>query len=217
MEDESFGRRLRAERERRRITLELIALNTKIPINLLRDLEQDRLAHWPGGIFRRSFVKSYALAIGLDPDETLQQFLDHYPEATDPSGVVPVPSAVAAIELPRRRALKAGLRLHLADEPRVFAAGQVLMGARRRIFAASTDMAVPTALAGVAYLLVGLFWEPLAVAAMAYFIGGIVALGNTPGICLFAPKASWTKPPDASRRTNPDDVGHLSFEESLSR
>src|ERR1700676_2942660 len=43
MAEESFGRRLRSERERRRITLELIAANTKIGVGLLKGLERDDL------------------------------------------------------------------------------------------------------------------------------------------------------------------------------
>jgi hypothetical protein len=54
--DAGFGRRLRMERERRRITLASIAENTKIGLSLLKGLERDDLSRWPSGIFRRSFV-----------------------------------------------------------------------------------------------------------------------------------------------------------------
>ena len=33
----------------------------------------------------------------------------------------------------------------------------------------------------------GHFWTPLGVSMLCYFVGGIVILGNTPGVCLFAP------------------------------
>src|SRR3954451_5681620 len=80
MDDDLLGRRLRSERERRRITLESIAANTKISIGLLRDLERDDVSRWPNGIFRRSFVRSYAEAIGLDADDILSDFLQRYPD-----------------------------------------------------------------------------------------------------------------------------------------
>ena len=81
MYEDSLGRRLRSERERRLITLESIAATTKINIGLLRDLEGDDASRWPSGIFRRSFIRSYAHAIGLDGDEIVQEFLDWFPDA----------------------------------------------------------------------------------------------------------------------------------------
>jgi hypothetical protein len=210
MHHDSFGRRLRAERERRRITLDLISANTKIPVSLLRDLEQDRLTHWPGGIFRRSFVKGYAAAIGLDPEETLQEFLDRYPEAPSIGEPAGSPAATPA----RRRPAAQSFRLTLADERSRFTAGAVLTSTRRRLMAAAWDIAAPLLIASLAYLVIHLFWIPLGVVMLCYFAGGILALGNTPGICLFAPGARWSEPPVPPA----SDAGHLSmFEESLSQ
>ncbi len=81
---ESLGARLRAERERRKITLESIAANTNIRAGLLSDLEKGDVSRWPSGIFRRSFVRSYASAIGLDPDEVLDEFLERHPDPEAP-------------------------------------------------------------------------------------------------------------------------------------
>ncbi len=81
--DSSFGTRLRAQRERQQLTLAAIAEATKIRLPLLERLEQDDASHWPGGIFRRSYLRSYALAIGLDPEETLREFLERYPDPTE--------------------------------------------------------------------------------------------------------------------------------------
>src|SRR5262249_59099357 len=72
----TFGPRLRQERERRQISLESIAENTKISRSLLEALERDDISRWPGGIFRRSFVRAYAEAIGLDPDEVVREFIE---------------------------------------------------------------------------------------------------------------------------------------------
>ena len=62
---EAFARfrvgRLRAERERRKITLESIAANTNIRAGLLSDLEKGDVSRWPSGIFRRSFVRAYGI------------------------------------------------------------------------------------------------------------------------------------------------------------
>jgi cytoskeletal protein RodZ len=76
----TFGPRLRQERERRQISLTSIAANTKISRSLLEALERDDVSRWPSGIFRRSFVRSYAQAIGLAPDEVLREFMERFPD-----------------------------------------------------------------------------------------------------------------------------------------
>src|SRR6266545_2228391 len=70
----TFGARLRSERERQQISLTTIAERTKIKLSLLDALERDDLSHWPHGIFGRSYIRSYAQAIGLDPDATVREF-----------------------------------------------------------------------------------------------------------------------------------------------
>ena len=77
---ESFGARLRYERERRQIALKSIAESTKIGLSLLDGLERDDVARWPSGIFRKSFVRSYAEAIGLEPEAIVREFVERYPD-----------------------------------------------------------------------------------------------------------------------------------------
>jgi cytoskeletal protein RodZ len=77
---QSFGRRLRYERERRQIPLKSIAESTKIGVPLLEGLERDDVSRWPSGIFRKSFVRSYAEAIGLDADAIVREFVERYPD-----------------------------------------------------------------------------------------------------------------------------------------
>lgn len=89
----SFGARLRQRREEQQITLTAIAAQTKIGVSLLEGLERDDVSHWPGGIFRRAFVRAYAHAIRLDADVIVREFLELHP---DPSEVVPTPPAAAS-------------------------------------------------------------------------------------------------------------------------
>jgi hypothetical protein len=79
----SFGARLRQQREERGIPLSVIAGQTKIKISLLEGLERDDLAHWPPGIFRRAYLRSYANAIGLNADTVVSEFLAVYPETPE--------------------------------------------------------------------------------------------------------------------------------------
>src|SRR4051812_47534819 len=72
--------RLRCERERRRIALESISANTKISASLFEALERGAVSRWPSGIFRRSFIRAYASAIGLDADAIAREFLEKFPD-----------------------------------------------------------------------------------------------------------------------------------------
>ena len=97
----AFGPRLRQERERRQISLTSIAENTKISRSLLEALERDDVSRWPSGIFRRSFLRSYAQAIGLSGDEIVKEFLERFP---DPSHRPAPVQHTAAAETPATHA-----------------------------------------------------------------------------------------------------------------
>ena len=73
-----FGARLRQARERRGITLRDIAAHTKFSIAALEALERNDASRLPGGIFARSFVRSYASEVGLDPEATVREFLERF-------------------------------------------------------------------------------------------------------------------------------------------
>jgi hypothetical protein len=87
--NETFGTRLRLQRERQQIDLAAISASTKISITLLERLERDEVDRWPVGIFRRAYVRAYAAAIGLEPEAVLREFLERYPDPTplDPFSV----------------------------------------------------------------------------------------------------------------------------------
>lgn len=53
-------------REQKGISLEGIAETTKIKVSWLRAIEQQRWHELPGGIYRRSYIKQYASATGVD-------------------------------------------------------------------------------------------------------------------------------------------------------
>jgi cytoskeleton protein RodZ len=86
------GARLREARERKGISLREIAAATKISLHTLEAVERNDLSRLPGGIFNRGFVRSYAVEVGLDPDEIVREFVaqsagESPPDlAHDPSG-----------------------------------------------------------------------------------------------------------------------------------
>jgi len=83
----AIGARLRHERELRGFSLEEVARATRIPLASLERVEADRFDDLPGEVFVRGFLKSYARAIGLEPDEILAL----YGSARRVPQVAPVP------------------------------------------------------------------------------------------------------------------------------
>lgn len=71
----SFGEDLRMERLARGVALEHITSVTKISQHHLVALEQDRFRSLPGGILNKGIVRSYASALGLDPHDWTERFL----------------------------------------------------------------------------------------------------------------------------------------------
>jgi transcriptional regulator with XRE-family HTH domain len=78
-ERDTFGPRLRRERERRGISLDMLASRTNVSIELWIGLESNDFSKWPGGLFARAFVRDYARVVGLDPEELVDDFCRLYP------------------------------------------------------------------------------------------------------------------------------------------
>src|SRR3954454_900876 len=91
---DDFGGKLRQARERRGISLRQIAASTKISAAALEALERNDISKLPGGIFSRAFVRSYAVEVGLAPDDTVREFLDRFNQDTAPA------AAVSATDVP---------------------------------------------------------------------------------------------------------------------
>ena len=80
----SLGPRLRAHRESRGLTLDALAEATKIQRSLLADLERNDLSRWPAGIYGRAFIREYAKALRLPPNEVLEEFRNLSEPAVSP-------------------------------------------------------------------------------------------------------------------------------------
>ncbi len=107
---ETFGHRLRQQREQRGIELATIADDTKVNVSLFEALERDDVSRWPAGIFRRSFVRAYARAVGLDPDATVREFLDAHPDPACEAPELPVDAP-----LPPRSESTGGIRSRIGS------------------------------------------------------------------------------------------------------
>ena len=80
MTREAFGPTLRRQRLRQGISLEQIAAETHVPIELLAALEVNDFSAWPTGIYARAYIRQYAYAVGFDPEEAVDDFCRHFPQ-----------------------------------------------------------------------------------------------------------------------------------------
>jgi transcriptional regulator with XRE-family HTH domain len=173
---ESFAYSLRQQRERRGLTLAAIAAATKISPNLLVSLERGDVSRWPGGIYRRAFVRAYAAAVGLPPEPTLCEFIRLFPEPGQH------PPAALLDDDPHR------LRLTLITEPRwkapALRAAAAVIDAGVVLFAGN----VVAALAGTG------FWTGAGIAGLTYHSSAAVLVGRSAGAWLIASGRGVRKP-----------------------
>jgi cytoskeletal protein RodZ len=110
---------MRRERERRGITLDTIVTRTNVSLELWLGFESNDFSRWPNGIFARAFVRDYAKALGLDPDEVVDDFCRLYPLGD--RRLTPVIRAQAEL---------IGHETTVADDPRLMPDGVDRRGSR---------------------------------------------------------------------------------------
>ena len=187
----SFGARLRAAREQKGIGLDAIAQSTKINAALFDALERNDTSRWPSGIFRRAFMRAYANAVGLDPEATVMEFLEVFPDPFDARPAATLEGGETAAARPEFPVEAGPLRLTLADEPRrsIGLTVDTLLGRWLRPCAAACDLAIVIGIAGAVFAAAGHFWTPFTIATISYYFGGVLMIGNSPGAWLLAARA----------------------------
>src|SRR5690625_3317797 len=76
-----IGAKLKEAREAKNISLDTLQETTKIQKRYLLAIEQGNLHILPGKFYARAFIKEYATAVGLDPNEILEGHKDEVPES----------------------------------------------------------------------------------------------------------------------------------------
>lgn len=185
-ERDTFGPRLRSERERRGISIDAMVGMTKVGADLWRGLERNDLSKWPSGIFARAFIRDYAKAVGLDADEVVDEFCRLFPEGDRRAGrlikahaelIGHDPSEVedAALVPPQ------GDRRAIARERKEEARVRRIRFAPRTVSAA-IDIASTLTLAALGAAISGAgFWASAGVTAVVYFSVSTIFTGASPG------------------------------------
>ena len=182
---ETFGPRLRAERERRGISLDTIASVTKVGVDLWEGLERNDFSRWPSGIFARAFVRDYAKAIGLDSDEAVDEFCRLFPIGDR-----------RASRLIQAQATLIGHHLSYAESAGVPYDGdrrslspvdpEQTLAVRARIatraLATGIDAAASLVLSFTVSVVTGFqFWPVAGMITVMYYTGMTIAFGASPG------------------------------------
>jgi transcriptional regulator with XRE-family HTH domain len=184
-DSDTFGPRLRAERERRGISIDTIASVTKVGGDLWDALERNDFSRWPSGIFARAFVRDYSRAIGLDADEVVDEFCRLFPLGDRRANRV-IQAHAQLIGHHLAYAESGGLP---ADGDRRSAArphdGSSAMRARlvTRSLATAVDAGASLSIAaGVSALMDISFWTMAGVVTVMYYTGMTIAFGTSPGL-----------------------------------
>ncbi|WLD95220.1 RodZ domain-containing protein [Alkalihalobacillus sp. AL-G] len=75
-----LGQRLKEARLEKNYTFEELQDHTKIQKRYLKAIEEGDYSVLPGSFYARAFIKNYAEAVGLDPDELFEQYASDLPE-----------------------------------------------------------------------------------------------------------------------------------------
>jgi transcriptional regulator with XRE-family HTH domain len=178
-ERRAFGERLRRHREKQHISLAEIAASTKVAASLFAGLEKGDCSRWPGGMYNRSFIRGYAAAVHLDPDDLAAEFAEYYSVAAD----TPAPPAIgAAPSAHRAPAAPFALRLKLDVDPE-----ELRRRAARRAILAAMDVLVVAAIAGLTALAAGIsYWVALGAFSVTYQVAVRLLSGISPAERLMA-------------------------------
>jgi cytoskeletal protein RodZ len=118
-----IGERLRNAREAKGLSLRAVADVTRIRTIYLEALEEERFDQLPGAVYARGFLRTYADALGLDPD----RLMDSYPGAFEPPG--PPQIGMTGAEIPIQPAAhRSRLRIVATYVAAIFAVGLVIIG-----------------------------------------------------------------------------------------
>jgi hypothetical protein len=168
------------------LSLEDLSACTKVSVELWDAMERNDFSRWPAGVAARSYIRSYAEAVGVDPVATVDEFCRVVPNGDR-----------RAERLVRGTAEVIGHQLVWSDDlPPALAEGDRRAAAGResagmagwlesypRCIAAGADLAVVTLVAWLTATLAKInFWMALASVALLYNAVSVALLGCSPSV-----------------------------------
>ena len=96
---ETFIARLRRHRERNQVSIGQIAIATRVKPEMFEAFERNDLSEWPRGLYARAWIRGYAMAVGLDAIDTVDEFCRLFPQG-DRRGARTVQEVAAIVAHP---------------------------------------------------------------------------------------------------------------------
>jgi ribosome-binding protein aMBF1 (putative translation factor) len=220
----TFCAQLKQEREGRGRSIADIAEATKVSASLLEALERGDLTRWPKGIYRRSFFRSYVMAIGLEPDSLVNEFLDLCADGD-----------VARVTANPLDAEPVSFRLLYIDQGNSPGRSAVPRPLRVRVAAAAIDVAAVTLLALLASVTIPIAFPiaALALGVTCYAAAAVLAMspaewllthprlrrtaGHQPSVEAAPPSKQATAPGAATTVFEPSTLPYNAFAPSTTR
>jgi hypothetical protein len=185
-ERETFGPDLRRMRVQRNVSLDEIAAATKVNVDLWAGLERNDFSRWPTGIYARSYVRAYAEAVGADPESTVNEFCRWFPNGDRRAErIVREQAAIVGHDLQWRNELVAGVARDRRSPTRTIQDEIPLLAYTKtgRVIAAATDLAAVVGVTAALRSVLPFGWgASIAIGAIGYHTGALVALGCTPSV-----------------------------------
>lgn len=82
-----IGSRLKDARESKELSLEEVQENTKIQKRYLQAIENNEFKVLPGKFYTRAFIREYAAAVGLDPEQVMEEHKGELPTYEDEEAI----------------------------------------------------------------------------------------------------------------------------------
>jgi hypothetical protein len=185
MSRDTFGPRLRMEREWRGITLDELAATTKVSVDLWEAMERNDFSRWPTGVFARAFVREYARVVGLDEEAVVNDFCRYFPNGDRrASRLVRQHAELIGHEFQGDEGeyLPAGRERRRTEQQRASSPTPMSVTYGPRLAAAGVDLACVILIAiGLAGIFRAGFPGSLGVSATLYFAASTVVMGRSPG------------------------------------
>lgn len=75
-----LGKKFRKAREAKELSFDDVSNVIKISTRMLKAIEEEQYDQLPGGVFNKGFIRAYAKHLGLDPEESVNEYLAYIRE-----------------------------------------------------------------------------------------------------------------------------------------
>lgn len=75
-----LGKKFRKAREAKELSFDDVSNVIKISPRMLKAIEEEQYEQLPGGVFNKGFIRAYAKHLGLDPEESVNEYLAYIRE-----------------------------------------------------------------------------------------------------------------------------------------